>query len=274
MRLSIRSYPHPVVGNRDDVPGAAFQATVEMTTDKENIYLDVSVNCSSSTINRLLKDGEAVLVLHVECSNTMFRRAYEFRGSPFRCSIPKDNLNDAVEVNVFALAKRLLTRYRVDKAHEDYGDVRFSVDKANILAAGESQVFHVESDFDSMSRIGSIMQITEAPEEGEFPMRADFSADKIVIFLSKRDFAEYKQLKHNETVAGPITNSIVLPVLMEALHILKQSDEEDCRWIGSIRRRIDDLQENLDSDFLVLAQKILELPLKRSLASARMLVEG
>ena len=53
MKLSLRSYPHPVVGNRDDVPGAAFQATVEMSSDKENVYIDASINCSSSTLNHL-----------------------------------------------------------------------------------------------------------------------------------------------------------------------------------------------------------------------------
>jgi hypothetical protein len=270
MRLSTRSYPHPVVGNRDDVPGAAFQCILEMTTDKQNIYLDISVNCSSSTINRLLKDEEAVLVVHVECSNTMFRRAYEFRSPTFRCTVAKDNLNDAVEVNVFALAKRSLQRYRVDKSHSDYGNTQFDIEKAEILAVGEGQVFHVESDFDSLSRIGAIMQITEAQEDGEFPMRADFGGDKIVIVLSKKDFADYKLLKAIENVAGPITNSIVLPVLLEALHILKDGDaEDDCRWVRSIQRRIDELQENLESDLFELAQQILDLPLRRSLSLAR-----
>jgi len=59
MRLSSRSYPHPVVGNRDDVPSAAFQAALEMTTDKEAIYLDVAVKCSSKTINDLVKKKDA-----------------------------------------------------------------------------------------------------------------------------------------------------------------------------------------------------------------------
>src|SRR6266849_99742 len=56
MRLSTRSYPHPVVGNRDDVPGAAFQAIVEVTADKQTVYLDVSINSSSLTVNQLIKE--------------------------------------------------------------------------------------------------------------------------------------------------------------------------------------------------------------------------
>jgi hypothetical protein len=78
MKLSTRSYPHPVVGNRDDVPGAAFQASVDLSTDRETVFLDVAIKCSSSTINKLIADGKANYALHVECSNTLFRRAYEF----------------------------------------------------------------------------------------------------------------------------------------------------------------------------------------------------
>jgi len=79
MKLSQRSYPHPVVGNADDVQDAAYQATVEMTTDKENIYLDAKTLCSSSTLNKLIKSGGATFVVHVECSNTLYRRLMSSR---------------------------------------------------------------------------------------------------------------------------------------------------------------------------------------------------
>ncbi|MBK9054967.1 MAG: hypothetical protein IPL78_29925 [Chloroflexi bacterium] len=69
MKLFERSYPHPVVGNRDDVPNAAFQATIEMSSDKQFIYLD-------------------------------------FTDTTFRLNIPSENLNDSIEINVFAVATR------------------------------------------------------------------------------------------------------------------------------------------------------------------------
>ena len=99
MRLRARSFPHPVVGNLDDVPQASFQATREMATDKNNVYLDVSIACSSSTINDLISSNKATYVIHVECSNTLFRQAYEFPNSTRRIAISADNLNGPVEVN-------------------------------------------------------------------------------------------------------------------------------------------------------------------------------
>ena len=111
MKLAERSYPHPVVGNRDDVLNAAFQASIEMSSDKENIYLDIKINCSSSTINDYLKTGEICYLLHVDCSNTFFRKSYKFAENSFRQTIASENLNDLVEVNVFAIAGSATSLY-------------------------------------------------------------------------------------------------------------------------------------------------------------------
>ncbi len=277
MKLSLRSYPHPVVGNRDDVPGAAFQATVEMSSDKENVYIDASINCSSSTLNHLVGEGEAKAVIHIECSNTLFRRAYEFTGPSTRIAIPTENLNDAVEVNVFVRATRNSARYKVDAAHQDYGDSEFEIKEGDILAVGEGVIFHVESTFDSLSRIGSIMQIEESKQDGDLPMRVDFNGDKILVILSKADFKDYKLLKGHEGLSAALTSTIVLPVLVEALHFLNSgesgSEEDGPRWVRALRRRISALELQSESDSLTVAQKLLEFPLKRALTASRQLAE-
>lgn len=274
MKLSSRSYPHPVVGNRDDVPGAAFQAALDMSTDKEAVYLDAVINCSSKTINDLVKKQDAAFVVHVECSNTLFRRAFEFQSENHRIQIPVDNLNDTVEVNVFARATRELSAYRVEAAHADYGDVTFDVEKGDILAVGEGQVYYLDPNFDALSPIGSIMEIHEAHQDGDLPMRVEYNDEKIQVILSKRDFADYKLLKSMEGVSVALTTTIVLPVLIEAIRIAQGDGDDDLRWVRALRRRIEGMELKLEGEPLELAQRILELPVKRTFASARMLAEG
>jgi hypothetical protein len=274
MKLTSRSYPHPVVGNRDDVPNAAFQAVLEMTTDKEAIYLEAVVNCSSKTIKELIKKRDANFVMHVECSNTLYRRVFEFHDNAYRAQIPADNLNDAVEVNVFARAAHSMSGYKVDAAHPDYGDVAFDVEKGDILAVAEGQVFYLDAPFDALSPIGSIMEIHEAQSEGDRPMQVEFGGPKILILLSKKDFAEYKLLKTMEGMSVALTTTIVLPVLIEAIHVVQNDSEDDLRWVRAIKRRLEHMQLKLDDEALELAQKILELPVKRTFASARMLAEN
>lgn len=275
MKLSSRSYPYPVVGNRDDVPGAAFQAALEMTSDKQAVYLDAQIKCSSKTINELVKKGEACFVIHVECGNTLYRKAFEFEDESHSVQIPSDSLNDAVEVNVFTRAKKNMSGYRVEKAHSDYGNVAFTVEKGDIIAVGDSHVFYVEAPFDALSPISSIMQITETHKDGDQPMQVQYGGQKILIELSKKDFDDYKRLKTLDWVSAALTMGIVLPVLVDAIYILQRGEEDDdLRWVRSLKRRIEDVGMKHEDDPLETAQRILELPLKRTLASARKLSEA
>lgn len=277
MRLSRRSYPHPVVGNLDDVPGAAFQATVEMSADKDNIYLDVNVQNSSATIRHLVDTSRATYALHVECTNTLFRQAFEFRETSKRIAIRGDHLNDAVEVNVFAVATQDGFSYVVDKAHADYDGVAFDVKKGDILAVGEGRIFPVENSFDVLGRIGSIMQIDGATEDGDLPMRIDFDRDKIRLILAKEDFKQYKLMRHDESLSSVLTTAIVVPALLETLHFIDHEDAEALealRWYRVLARRIEALGLKDESDNLAKAQKLLELPVKRALVTARSLAEA
>src|SRR5271165_542040 len=272
MKLSIRSFPHPVVGNRDDVPGAAFHATTEMTTDREFAYLDAKVSCSSSTINALVREDKASFVMHVECGNTLFRHAYDFRTSEARFPINLQLLNEDVEVNVFARADRDISGYEVQEAHSDYGSTAFEVKRGDVLAVAEGRVFTIESDFDSIQRIGSIMQIAESNLDEEHPVKAELLGDKIMIILSKKDFAQYKLLKHNESFIGPLTTIIVLPVLMEAIQYAREyardeDPETGPRWIRLLLRKIESMRMKLEEVNLELAQRLLDSPVRRALNS-------
>jgi len=53
-----------------------------------------------------------------------------FRMGIIGAQIPADNLNDAVEVNVFARATRAIDEYRVSAAHPDYGNMSLNWRKA------------------------------------------------------------------------------------------------------------------------------------------------
>ncbi len=277
MRLSVRSYPHPVVGNRDDVLGAAFQATVEMTADKENVYLGVAIKCSSSTIQNLLAEEKATYVMHVDCSNTLFRRAYDFTEAETRIAIPVDQLCDAVEVNAFVRATTNLSGYRVERAHPDYGDADFEIKTGDILAVGEGYVFFIESNFESFSRVGSIMQVEATTDPRNEEMQIDFNGDKIRIILAQPDFQDYKMLRSNDAFAAPLTAAIVLPVLVEALRVLKSDfvdDGSDPRWMMVLRKRLLALGLNADSEPFSTAQKLLEYPIRRALTTSRQTAEA
>jgi len=68
--------------------------------------------------------------------------------------------------------------------------------------------------------------------------------------------------------------AIVLPVLIEAIHNLKENADDDLRWVRALKRRMESLDLKTDDEPLELAQKLLELPVRRTLASTRMVAEN
>ena len=268
MKLSSRSYPHPVVGNGDDVPNAAFQAAYEYTSDKQFYFIGVTVACSSASLVKLIGKGTASYVLHVECGNTLYREAFDFSGTNKRVDIPASKLNGTVEVNCFIRATEELGKYRIDGAHDDYGSTTFEVRSGDILGVAEGQTFEAEPQ-DTLRRIGSIMVIEESPRDDEHAMEVEFSTDKIRIRLCKPDFARYKELKSIPLLASHLTTTIVLPVLTEALHFIThgEAEFEDLKWYRNLKGRMDDLGFKED-DVLKAAQMLLDMPIRRAFASA------
>jgi hypothetical protein len=276
MRLSHRSFPYPVVGNGDDVVDAAFQAAMSVHDDRVNYYINVKVQCSSSTISKLVKKGDAVYVLHVECGNTLYRSATEFTEDEREFMIPGEYLNSTVEVNVVAQAKKDIPKYKVDNAHADYGDATFAVSAGDILAVSEGFTFDADINFDMLRSMSSIMQIRERDDPEDAPMEVDLSEEKITIYLSHVDFENYKIIRAHPVLSASLIATLVLPALVEALTAMKgdPSVVEDTRWYRCLTRRIEQAGYSLDTHPLRLAQDILELPIKRAFMSARALLES
>jgi hypothetical protein len=276
MRLSERSYPHPVVGNRDDVPGAAFQAAILASSDKENFYIDVRVTCSSEEVCSLIREKRATYVAHVECSNTLYRQAFRFHEDSHQITIPGNRLFDKFEVNVMACVLADVPGYSVAGAHPDYGSATFDLSEGDIIAVTDGEEFLAEFE-DSLSKVGSIMQVDESQVDDDGIMKVEWNGSRIVIILSKKDFSTYNILKGLEPIGATLASTIVLPVLVQALNAVRddESDLVGCRWYGVLQRRITKLGiSGSDFDALEVAQELLEMPIRRALASARSLQEG
>jgi hypothetical protein len=276
MKLSHRSFPHPVVGNEDDVLDTAFQAAISVHNDRVNYYIDVKLQCSSTTISNRVKKGDVVFVLHVECGNTLYRSATEFTETEREFMIPGENLDSTVEVNVVAQAKKDIPKYKVENAHSDYGDATFAVSAGDILAVSEGFTFDADIDFDTLRSMSSIMEIKERDDPDDAPMEIVLNYEKIRIYLSHVDFENYKIIRAHKVLADILVATLVLPALVEALTTLQgdHSDIEDTRWCRCLKRRVEHTGLSLDTPALRLAQAILEKPIKRAFSSARTHLES
>lgn len=101
-------------------------------------------------------------------------------------------------------------------------------------------------------------------------MQLEPNEDKLRILLCKADFDAYLQMKDVPKLTSLLTTTLVLPALMEAIAILDGNDVPDTKWANRLQARLD--SENLGSGRTSLerAQSLLNLPIRRALASALM----
>jgi hypothetical protein len=181
--------------------------------------------------------------------------------------------NGSVEVNMFICATSRLEQYQIDGAHEDYDDLTFTIEPGEVLGIAGGHLFIAAKDYDSLKNISAIMQIERSTEK-KGPIKVNWGAQKIIILLSEQDYNDYTSLKVYEQKMHSLTCSIVLPVLTRAISMIRSgsSDEiedlRELRWFDVIRQRCEELDpDQAEDEPLVLAQLILELPLRRSLAA-------
>jgi len=274
MRLSDRSYPHPVLGNADDVPGKAFQSTIEMDCDATNFYFHLEIESSSNTINELLENEKASLYVHFECGNTFFRKLTKLKQLKDNIvPISRDDLNEEVEVNVFVLSEVDISDYYIDGVNPDYGDTKFNISKGDTLAKNGCFVFPIENNFNTFTGVGSFIRIVPTDSKSNFPILTDVGGDKILIKVSTDDALIYSSYKKHPAYSNILSTAIVLPVLAEQIQYIIEENidfENDGRkWVKFVGRKIQAFQGDGTLTPLTLAQLILDIPLQRSLISIK-----
>jgi hypothetical protein len=262
-----------VVGNRDDVK-ASYQAVIDPEVENDVCRIHVEVQTNSAAVQNAVKRGKAIHVLHVECSNTLYRNKFAFKQPKKTISISANDLCSRVECNVVTIASEDISGYKPANAHEDYGDAKFKVRKGEILAISEGYAFDAEIDLDSLKRVKSIVQIRASDEE-EGPMKINLNPNRILVELSKKDIKNYEAIKAIPQLATSIVPSVVMPALILALEELKKTKQDDeesqystCRWFSLLPKRIEHSQLSLDTDSVILAQQLLKNPIEAAFGAA------
>lgn len=275
MIIENRSFPHPVLAPfRDDVMPNQFGVTLKVRPDADNYYIEAHFEYDNPTLSQLVKSGAATHVLHLECRRNFYRNIFAAPGRIQNLTVPASEIVGRVEVSAFIKAQKHLTQYQIHGAHHDYGNTTFAIQPGDILAVAESQVFDAFTDYDPLRRISSILTISRSENVDEGEMKLDTTGDRIVATLSQKDFDRYTDLKADPKLGPLLANQVVVPALLEAVHEIITTDEEDLeiemskRWFRSIYKKLEDMGIKIrppQTAPIEAVQTLLKLPLRRSL---------
>lgn len=185
-------------------------------------------------------------------------------------------MNGNVSVCGFVVAKNDINGYSNPAFNSDYCELTFDIDKGGILAVGGQYNITVTKDTEELAKIPSIFTICRCVADNDDSMKIDIDGDKIAINLCNEDFQNYKILSASPSFLPVFHSMLIMPALIYVFEILKREGMEDYetrRWYQAIRKTLSKHEITLNEDSLAqyssfeLAQKLLELPVKKALSS-------
>lgn len=273
MKVNTKSYPHPVLGNGDDL-GGFFKIEFRYELGKEAVTLHPTFSLKNASIEELLKKEKASFVAEIECRNTFFRQSFSSRSQAERFSIPARALRERVTVGFYICADQDIHDYHPSEPHPDYEGATFDAEAGDVLAVGGYCSFIAEKNFDPLRPpVSSFMSIIEGSQH-EGPMLIDYDTDKITVVLSKSDWKNYMEIRNQKLVEGILHSSVVFPVLVDAIHQVQSGNSEydEKNWYARIEAILDE-KGLRDKEPFDATQKILDNPSSRSFKGIEALLD-
>lgn len=268
MKAKNISYPHPILGNEDDMQGE-FKPSFRHALKREKIGLKVGFALNNKTLERLIQEHKAAFIIEVECGSTFFRSHFSTFEKEAEFAVPSSRVRELVNVGFYIRAVEPISGYMPEGCHPDYKEFSFEIGIGDVLAVGGFTSFIPEKEFDPLKpSVSSFMAIKRGNHQGG-PMVVDYGDhDKIIIKLSQSDWENYILVKGRTSVAPILHSAIVLSVLADAINLVKNHDNEASgnHWF----QRLEVIMQQkglLDEEPLASAQLILNSPVGRGLIS-------
>lgn len=285
-----KSWLHPVkTPVSDDLPAPhnAFDFELENQTVSGDYRLTGKLNFEDTHLSALLKRGEAVGLLHLECPRTFFRTTLPFApDGTLDQLLSHENLCGTAEVLAAIVAIKELGDYSHPHQNPDYGSAVFGVEPASFLAVSETKAIEFFPDLDLIQKVSSLISIKRG-DETQKKMEVDPEMDLITVIFPPEEYELYAELRGADEVVKILTNSVVTPALLQAMHHLRSIPEQDFenfkaehRWARLILSRLptedfpsgwhtEDPKKCMDA-----VQFLLRGPLKASMGQVKELLEN
>lgn len=260
MPMSNISYPHPVLGNGDDINNGEVSPEIEYKISDEAIHLKVeNLKSGHPDIDQMLVDGTACWHVRTQCPRTYMRQSFLLNSEDQTITLKGDDYEGSVEIEISVVAQGCIKDYQPTGMHSDYGDAKFSLQPGELIAIGPRYPIHVDKIYDPLKApVSSLVRITYG-SHASGPFEVILDDDLITIKLSKADWAEYDGIR--DRAPSIVHSSIILPVLAEAIRAIGQNTHT--LWGGRLKEML--AKQGIDQNYpLAAAQEVLASPISRT----------
>ncbi len=274
MNITKRLYAYPILSEeKDDYISSVFDVELKYEMHGVNhLRFDYNITMDNPQLQQLLDKGKAEYVIHMECSNTAFRKTINTITEQVIDDVPVGRLNGKLEIILLIVCKENIKGFINDDWNDDYAGLSFNLAKGSVLAYKNLPSLDIVKNFEELSSTNSIFMVYKRLTTESKPMDVNLDASQIKIGLSTQEYDIYSRFC-KKTQFQPILNSmLVLPALVYVFEELKQETgieaNEGKAWFISLdkayaKRGINFVEEimNDEKTSIQLAQEAMELPL-------------
>lgn len=245
MEIRYKLYPYPVLAYySDDYKDGSFDTTIDLQKDGYNIRIDFMASLTNEGLKKLIHDGQARYVYHLECAQTGFREVVTTEKVAESRMLSDKKICGKLQICPFIVATQDITGYSNPGFHDDYSGTTFEIEAGCVLAVGKQVNATIAKEMEDLANTPSVFSIIRNADPLVTHMIVGIDGQKIVVKLPLNDYYSYKQLA-KAPITQPVLNAItIIPALTYALEELKcRSIEEreelsECVWYRTVRKTL------------------------------------
>lgn len=277
MNITNRLFTYPVLSDeKDDFINSIFHVDYEQSMQGVNslkLVFDITMNCED--LERLIIDGKADYVIHLECSTTAYREVIHSVSKHIEHVIPIGRINGSFDAVAFIILKKNIKNYYCSDWVEDFSDPIPNLTVGTILAYQNLSSLDITKDYEEFTNAGSIFSVYKRVTEEDCPAEINLDSTKIRIGLGTKDYDVYAVYSGKTELQSLFHSMLILPALVYVFEELKQEGGEETyhnkEWFLALekaysKRGIVFMEEvlNPEKTSYQLAQEAMELPLSKA----------
>lgn len=221
------SFPHPVLGNDDDILGE-FNVSFDVFRGEERkiLFENISVEITNQFFKQLIEKDDACCFIKIYCSSTLTTWTFELGGRS-TIEIDENDMVNKAEVQVFIITKTDIQEYSDSSFNSQYDNETFSLSKNEVIGISGKVTLPIPKVNEKLG-LGNIFKFNY--QEFGKPIEFEHHHDKIFINYPMTKNGEHPPNMLFTTNPWTAFNIFIVPALCEALRYVDEENDEAIKW--------------------------------------------
>ena len=259
------SYPHPVLGNANDIEFSTILISAQIRLNKGYEFkIIVDINDDESDYIELINNKDAYLSIMLDCPETLYTRYYKFYEIEPSISIPFEHICGKIEITCYIVTENTINDKFFPNQNQLFEDSKFNINRSEWLGVSNTIVHYIDPQFKknlnkNNSSIFEIVKDKENKYKGIY--KPHFNHDHIYIYISNKIYDKWYEMNDSKRFLYITLYSLIIPVTAEAIDIIESEGNYEfklLKWYVVLSEELKKDKYTNDQSSLQKAQIVFE----------------